>query len=491
MTQLDRRRFLTTAGGTVAAGLAMQTLGSHAAWAQAGRPHHGNPGYGPLRRTRAANTGEELLAVPAGFTYTVFGITGDRMNDGQPTPIAHDGMAAFRSQRRGVVRLIRNHEVRNPPGSPTGRVHIPGSARYDDLGVAGTTTVDVDPRSGRVLQHFVSLNGTIVNCAGGMMMGQRGWLTCEETTAGPKQGWQQKHGYVYQVPLHGPRPGRPVNAQPVKAMGRFSHEAVAVDPRTGHVYETEDDSGKPNGFFRYRPRNPYRLEAGGVLEMLKIVDRPGYDCREGQRMGSQLPVEWVRIDDPDPDLENGAATCTQQGLAAGGAKFNRLEGCWYGDGSIYFNSTSGGDAKNGDAPNPDGFQEGYGQVWRYIPHRNGKGALVMVYESPGRKALDSPDNLTFTPRGGIILCEDDASGADEDTHPLAPGLSNVNRLIGLDPGGQPFEFALNVTDDSEFAGACFSPDGDTLFANTLGSTNTVTPPGRTYAIHGPWRRGPL
>jgi secreted PhoX family phosphatase len=495
MTHVDRRGFLATAGGTMAAGLAVQTLGSHAAWAAAGRPHHSpdRTGYGPLRRARARNTGEELLALPDGFSYVAFGVTGTPMSDGQSTPIAHDGMAAFPGPRRGVVRLIRNHEVRTAPGSPIGRVHVPGSARYDEQGVSGTTTLDVEPHTGRVLQQFVSLNGTVVNCAGGMMLHGRGWLTCEETTAGPGQGWPRKHGYVFAVPLRGPRPGKPVDAQPITAMGRFSHEALAVDPRTGHVYETEDDSGKPNGFFRYRPRRPDHLAAGGVLEMLKIRGRPGYDAREGQRMGVRLPVEWVRIDDPDPDLENGATTVTNQGLAAGAAKFNRLEGCWYGDGGIYFNSTSGGDAKNGDAPNPDGFAAGYGQVWRFIPgRRRGDGDILqLVYESPGRKALDSPDNLNFTPRGGIILCEDDASPADEDPHPLAPGLTNVNRLIGLDPGGAPFEFAVNISDDSEFAGACFSPDGSTLFVNTFGSSTGVTPPGRTYAIQGPWRRGPL
>lgn len=494
MTRLDRRRFLAAAGGTAAAGLAMQTLGSHAAWANAGRPPQSpeRTGYGPLRRTRASNTGEELLALPEGFSYVVFGATGSPMSDGQATPIAHDGMAAFRGPRHGIVRLIRNHEVRTTPGSPTGRVHIPGSERYDELGVAGTTTLDVDPRTGRVLQSFVSLNGTIVNCAGGIMLGGRGWLTCEETTAGPAQGWRQKHGYVYEVPLRDPSPGRPQPAQPIRQMGRFSHEALAVDPRSGHVYETEDDSGRPNGLFRYRPRKPNDLAAGGVLEMLKIRDRPGFDCREGQRMGARLPVEWVRIDDPDPDLENGAATVANQGLAKGAAKFNRLEGCWYGDGSIYFNSTSGGDAKNGDAPGADGFREGYGQVWRLIPGRHRDGDILqLVYESPGRRELDSPDNLTFTPRGGIVLCEDDASSADQDTHPLAPDLPNVNRLIGLDPGGAPFEFAVNLTDDSEFAGASFSPDGDTLFANNFGDSVSTDPRGRTYAIRGPWHRGPL
>lgn len=495
MSALDRRSFLgrglATAGGVLASGVAVETLSAHAAWAAAGR-EPGKAGYGPLHREPARNTGEELLALPAGFSYAVLGRTGTPMSDDVPTPIAHDGMAAFPGTRRHTVRLIRNHEVRTPPGTAEGRVHVPGSERYDELGVGGTTTLEVDLRSGEVLRHFVSLNGTIINCAGGRMLHERGWLTCEETTAGPANGWQRKHGYIFEVPLRGPEPGRPAASMPLTAMGRFSHEAVAVDPRTGYVYETEDDSGRPDGFYRFRPRDPQRLAAGGVLEMLKIKGVDGYDCREGQRMGARLPVEWVRIDEPDPDLEGGAPTCTQQGLAKGGAKFNRLEGCWWGDGAVFFNSTSGGDAKSGDAPGADGYVEGYGQVWQYLPGRHGGGTLVLVYESPGRKELDSPDNLTFTPRGGIVLCEDDASSADADPHPLAPGLSNVNRLIGLDPrGGRPFEFAVNIADDSEFAGACFSPDGSVLFVNQLGSTDSLDPPGRTYAIRGPWRRGPL
>jgi secreted PhoX family phosphatase len=38
--------------------------------------------------------------------------------------------------------------------------------------------------------------------------------------------------------------------------------------------------------------------------------------------------------------------------------------------------------------------------------------------------------------------------------------------------------------DSEFAGACYSPDGQWLFAN-------IQSPGITVAITGPWRRGAL
>ena len=104
--------------------------------------------------------------------------------------------------------------------------------------------------------------------------------------------------------------------------------------------------------------------------------------------------------------------------------------------------------------------------------------------------LDSPDNLLVTPRGGILLCEDDASGADDDTHPLAPGITDVNRLIGLNRRGEAFEFAVNVLNDAEFAGACFSHEGDVLFVNIFGDGD-VPGSGMTCAITGPWRRGAL
>jgi secreted PhoX family phosphatase len=183
----------------------------------------------------------------------------------------------------------------------------------------------------------------------------------------------------------------------------------------------------------------------------------------------------VRIDDPDPDLEGGAIGVALQGIAKGGALFNRLEGIWYDDRSrgFYFNSTSGGDAA-------------LGQVWHYDPRWE---RLTLFFESPGGSVLDSPDNLLVTPRGGILLCEDDASGADNDTHPLAPGIEDVNRLIGLNRNGEAFEFAVNVLNDSEFAGATFSPGGDVLFVNIFGDGSPGS--GMTCAVTGPWRKGAL
>lgn len=172
---------------------------------------------------------------------------------------------------------------------------------------------------------------------------------------------------------------------------------------------------------------------------------------------------------------------------------HRLEGCWYdGGNSIFFASTSGGDVKNGDV-NADGYQEGFGQIWEYRTNGNsGDGRLRLVYESTGSEALDSPDNLCVTPRGGLILCEDDAS-SDSDLNPAAPGIEDVNRLVGFSRRGEVFEFAVNRLNDSEFAGATFSPDGEILFVNILGETTFVDEPneGMTIAITGAWDQGPL
>jgi secreted PhoX family phosphatase len=512
-TGLDRRTFLTRAaaasGGLLSLGAVERLVAADALGA--GRRPTAAP-YGPLQRT-PDQRGVEVLALPAGFSYVTFSHTGSTMSDGNPTPLALDGMGSFGGRRyhhgRGhgyghyrrnrLVRLVRNSEDRNPPG--TGSVLGDPTAKYDPLAFGGTTTLVYDERRRELVQDFVSLNGTTVNCAGGISYRRRYWLTGEETVAGPAAGFGKPHGYLFQTPVDR-GPGELEMGEPIVAAGRFSHEAAAVDQWTGIVYETEDPgSGVGAGFYRYIPNDPDDLTAGGTLDMLAIAGHPQVDLREGQERGRRLPVKWVRITDPNPDVASVAdpKSTFNQGWARGGAKFNRLEGCWEDSGTIFFVSTSGGDAKNGDDPNlPDMYREGFGQVWAYRPGhgRHEGGMLVLVYESPSGAECDSPDNLTVTPRGGLILCEDDASSANNDTHTLAPGIENVNRLIGLTRHGEAFEFAVNVLNGSELAGACFSPSGDTLFFNLFGRArfdeDPENPPeGMTCAVTGPWYRGPL
>jgi len=378
------------------------------------------------------------------------------MSDGRPTPRAHDGMAAFKVGRE--LRIIRNHEVNNYVGKP-GIALDPNA--YDPLAGGGTTTVVIDPKTREVVKDFVSLSGTLVNCAGGPTPWQS-WISCEETVLGPTEfisseggkrgGFSKHHGYCFEVSAKSNRAVAPV---PLKQLGRFVHEAIAVDPRTGILYLTEDIGTA--GFYRFIPRKRGRLQAGGQLQMLAIEGKPKYDTRVGQKVNVELPVSWVDIANPDPpeaELDNIAVF--KQGLVAGGATFRRLEGCLAGNGSIYFTSTSGGDKK-------------LGQVWQYMPSGKDKGSLTMLFEVTDPAVLHMPDNICLAGKDRLVICEDN-------------GVSNHLRLMTSQ--GQMVDLARNIVpgfESREFAGVTFSPDGQTLFVN-------IQVPGLTFAIWGPWDR---
>ena len=488
-----RRSFFQRAlAGGVVTGATLSTLGAHMALAHGERHDRDDDDrdgdrrrgrrsdYGDLRVTPDED-GNAILALPKDFRYVTFSKTGEAFGNGLAVPRNHDGMACFEG-RGSIVRLIRNHEVRNAAGDFTLGVDAPAHLRYDAKGMGGCMTLDFDTRRKRLVRQFISIGGTIVNCSGGWSRNNSGWLTCEETTAGVNNGYDKPHGYNFLVPAGA---DSTVPAVAFKAMGRFAHEASVADDR-GVIYQTED-SGNNSGFYRFIPNDPRNLLAGGSLQMLAVTGNPAATLFTGQRVGVRLPVSWVPVPVPDPNLEGGAMSCFAQGRAAGGAAFNRLEGIFRGeDGrSMYFISTSGGTIK------ALGTTNGFGQLWHYVPgdERYQEGdQLVLVFESSSGSVLEAPDNLCLTPNGGVLFCEDDAIG-DADTHALATGLTDINRLVGLGSKGEPFTFAVNVLNDSEFAGACFSADGEILFVNLFGDGAPGS--GMTCAIWGPWERGPL
>lgn len=461
MSRINRRVFLRRsadyAGRAVAGLAALNAFGACAPVGATAAPRPeakpGGGGYGPLREA-----GDEL-ALPHGFSYRVLGVEGSSMSDGYPTPGKHDGMAAF-PLPNGNIRLIRNHEVDNTPR--TGAATGDRSVAYDDGAGGGTVSLEVHPETREVVRDFVSLNGTWRNCAGGPTP-WGSWLSCEEAFFGAESGFGEPHGYIFEVPVARERAER---TEPLIAMGRLVHEAVAVDPATGIVYETEDQTRA--GFYRFIPARPYRngeggdLRAGGKLQMLAVSDRRHYDTRRGQRAGRTLPVVWVDIREPDPQGGPDRVTAVfEQGHGQGGAIFSRLEGCWYGDGNIYVVATNGGNAE-------------LGQVWQYRPMGPDVGELMLVFESPRRSVLNRPDNICVSPRGALILCED----------------ANERRqyVRGLTRDGQVFDIAANIANDSEVAGATFSPDGRTLFFNILGN-RARDALGMTLAVWGPWEQG--
>lgn len=421
-------------------------------------------GFGELFPTAAQNTGEKLLHLPKGFAYKVLGRMGDVMKDGRKTPKLHDGMAAFAVG--GELRIVRNHEVNNR--TPIDNAGIGNSNHYDDQAGGGTTTLVIDPKTNEIINDFVSLSGTLTNCAGGATP-WGSWISCEETTRGktPRKdrtganagGFRKPHGYCFEVSAAANTNTPPV---PLKAMGRFEHEAVAVDPRSGIVYEIED-SNPSSGFYRFLPNRPGRLAEGGKLQMLALKDKPNYNTRSGQTAGTTFAANWVTIDDPDPELaDTDEQAVFKQGARKGGAHFSRLEGCFAAPGRIYIVSSDGGDA---DA----------GQIWVYEPTTRDEGRLTLMFESPSRELLDMPDNICLHPRNNLLFICEDGNYAQLN--------QSENYVRILTPNGKVADFAKNIApgfEAAEFAGATFSPDGQTFFVN-------IQQVGVTLAIWGDWK----
>ena len=451
---ISRRRFLHAA----ALSLGFAGLHRHLAW--------GSPAiesrFGPL-----VPDPEGVLDLPKGFSYQLLSRVGDPMADGLLVPGKADGMAAFPGPK-GRTLLIRNHEV-NPTelaASPFGASNellktIPAQSLYDGgHGAAphlgGTTTLVYNHQTRTVEKEFISLAGTSTNCAGGPTPWQS-WISCEETTGRAGEDLEQDHGYNFEVPataeIHRADP------IPLRAMGRFKHEAIAIDPHTGVVYQTEDQ--EDSLIYRFIPDEPGVLARGGRLQVLAVIDKPSLETRNWEeqlvRPGEKMAIRWIDIDEvesPEDDLRH-------RGFADGAARFARGEGMWYGHDSIYFTCTEGG-------PNQKC------QIFRYRPSRfeatpaedRAPGTLELFVEPNDEAIIDKADNLTVSPFGDLIVCEDGSGG---------------NNLIGITPSGQIYPFAHNAMNNSELAGATFSPDGQVLFVN-------IQHPGDTLAIYGPWNR---
>jgi uncharacterized protein len=462
-TGVSRRSLLTR---SAASGLGLAFAGSidglfgtsAVADPGSGRGKPGSAGYGPLTPDP-----DGILSLPAGFTYTLVAQSGvTTLDSGEPTPDDPDGTACFvRHGGNGSV-LVCNHEI---GGGERYRVPLIAGFVYDAKAGGGTTTIEVDKDGNRV-REYVSLAGTHNNCAGGRTPWET-WLTCEESEATLAGG--KRHGYVFEVDPYDQDANR--DPKPIKALGRFAHESVVVDPHTGVIYETED-AGGPNGLlFRFTPPDAALplgtgslralADDAGTLEAMKASTLAGAhvpDLSVASVPSTTFRVDWVAVPDRDAtttpvrkQLSNGQVT-----------RSRKLEGMWWGDGGAYF-VASFARTSDGSAAQHDG------QVW-FLDPLDGTIELKLWFAyTPGDQDSDpdGPDNITVSPYGGVIIAED----GDGASH-----------LVGSTDGGELFFFARNeLAGDSEFTGPTFSNDKKTLFAN-------VQSPGHVFAIRGPFHK---
>ena len=447
---LNRRLFLKGAGTLAFSGLLSSTLLHAREHAQ----RNLTIGYGPLQPDP-----KKLLDLPKGFKYQVISSFHDAMSDGFHVPDRADGMGCI-ALPEGKVALVRNHELKpnHLLSQPESMQKLKSSLAYDTSvdGIAlpgGTSTIIYNMATRQVERQYLSLIGTIRNCSGGITP-WGSWLSCEESVATADANTQHDHGYIFEVPANG---NGLTPAIPLKEMGRFNHEAACVDPETGIVYLTEDRGDSL--FYRFIPNVYGKLSKGGKLQALSIKGMPKFDSRNWNKsdmtVNQWFDAEWITLDEPESPKDD----LRKRGHELGATIFARGEGIYWADNELYFTCTNGGEKQ-------------LGQIMRYQPktakasieHQGGR--IQLFLESVDANQYNFGDNLTVTPQGHLLVCEDQYTEVVE------------NHLRGVTPQGEVYSFAkLNI--QTELAGACFSPCGSTLFVN-------VYSPSKTLAITGPW-----
>jgi secreted PhoX family phosphatase len=281
MKKITRRDFLVRSGFSAIGLLALNPISAREEIFSHFTAEDEKRGYGPLIRDP-----KKIIDLPKGFSYKIISQSREKMDDGFYVPDRPDGMAAF-SGPDGLTILMRNHEIwagipdsmgafgsRNRLMKKLRRELIYDRGRGGTTCLGGVTTLVYDSRYQAVKRQFLSLAGTVGNCSGGATPWNT-WISCEEDFQTAGREYAKDHGYAFEV-IVSAEP-QITNPMPLKAMGRFTHEGVSVEPKTGVVYQTEDQ--KDSLFYRFIPDRPEHLSEGGQLQCLAVSGMNRFDTR--------------------------------------------------------------------------------------------------------------------------------------------------------------------------------------------------------------------